>query len=221
MQSLGKCPWAFICDFDDTLIAARRTYMPVMVDALSRFGYCCQGLEEAWGRPFEEVVETVAPGLDFKRFLDSYTTIVERTSPCWLPGALHFLSGAKERGLPLFILTASSGHLIRVILEKAGIMDAVTDIWGSEHTTFHKPDGRVFRPCVARLTSMGVPVSDAVYIGDDITDWEAAKDAGIPFVAVLTGRTPGSRFQDHGLSKSLIFDNILNVSHVFLGTESD
>ena len=44
-----------------------------------------------------------------------------------------------------------------------------------------------------------MPPSEAVYVGDAETDAEAARRAGMPFVAVLSGVTPPQTFARYDL----------------------
>ncbi len=60
-------------------------------------------------------------------------------------------------------------------------------IVGGDDVERHKPDPEGIH---AALRSMRSTVEEALYIGDSVTDAEAARRAGVRFVAVLSGMTP-------------------------------
>jgi len=63
----------------------------------------------------------------------------------------------------------------------------------SEHK---KPDPRVFNTLLAKLD---IDPSRAIYVGDELKDFYAARDAGIRFVGVQTGMATREEFQAVGV----------------------
>lgn len=78
--------------------------------------------------------------------------------------------------------------------------DAFVPVQGADATPFHKPNGRVFDPALARLAVLGISRSEVLYVGDALIDHEAAVPAGIQFVGVATGFVGIERFQAVGAS---------------------
>jgi HAD superfamily hydrolase (TIGR01509 family) len=102
-----------------------------------------------------------------------------------LPGARDLLLAIKERGHPLVL--ASSGQQRHVdlaldLLEAREIADAWTSSADAEQT---KPAPDLLQTALKKL---GAPQDAAsVLIGDSVWDVEAAKNAGMPAIAVRSG----------------------------------
>ena len=74
------------------------------------------------------------------------------------------------------------------------VREAFDVIVGGEDVSRHKPDPEGLLAAIGRL---GGSPSNTLYVGDSVTDAEAARRAGVPFVAVLNGVTPREAFEDY------------------------
>ena len=97
----------------------------------------------------------------------------------------------KDRGIALGIVSTKFRYRIESVLAREQLLDVFDVIIGGEDVTRHKPDPESLLLAMRRLN-----VSEGVlYAGDSVTDAEAARRASVPFVAVLSGVTPGHAFE--------------------------
>jgi phosphoglycolate phosphatase len=108
-----------------------------------------------------------------------------------LPGVREVVARLRERGLALGIVSTKYRYRIEGILRREGLLAPFAAIVGGEDVTAHKPDPESLRLAMERL---GVQPEETLYVGDSVTDAEAARRAGVSFVAVLSGTTPSEAF---------------------------
>lgn len=94
-------------------------------------------------------------------------------------------------GLVLGIVSTKFRRRIERVLEREGLLDSFATIVGGEDVEDHKPVPDGLNMALERL---GSPPASALYVGDSVIDAETAKQAGVPFVAVLTGVTQLASF---------------------------
>ena len=81
------------------------------------------------------------------------------------------------------------------MLGNEGLRDAFSVIVGGEDVSVHKPEPEgIFKA----VDSMGVTISETIYVGDSVTDADAARRASVPFAAVLSGVTEARQFEPYG-----------------------
>jgi phosphoglycolate phosphatase len=110
------------------------------------------------------------------------------------PGVRGTVARLGERGLMLGIVSTKYRRRIETILGRERLLDPVAVIVGGEDVSRHKPDPESLQLALARL---GVRSEEALYVGDSVTDAEAARRAEMPFVAVLSGTTPREAFEGY------------------------
>ena len=104
------------------------------------------------------------------------------------------------------IVTSNDIEVVNKILDVYECYSFVDVIVDGNNSPFTKPNPY---PILHAMDIVGANHSETVFIGDCIIDAQAAKNANIDFVAVLTGWENKKRFIDFGISDNLIFDNIL------------
>ena len=114
-----------------------------------------------------------------------------------VPGMVKRL---REHGLMLGIVSTKYRRRIEGILERERLLDSFAVIVGGEDVSQHKPDPESLLLALERL---GVLPGEALYVGDSVTDAQAARRAGVPFVAVLSGTTSKEAFRDCEVYKIL------------------
>jgi len=117
-------------------------------------------VRDEWEKQFERVIDEVAP----------------------FAGAHDFVAALKDRGHTVVLASSSVAKHAEHFLEVLGVRDLV-DAWTTKddvETTKPEPD-----LVQAALAKAGT--DDAVMVGDTPWDVEAARKAGIPTIAVLTG----------------------------------
>lgn len=100
------------------------------------------------------------------------------------PGAVEALEGIRGNGLEVGILTRGSLEYARRAL--GPLFGEFDVIMGRDHTCYDdaKPSPVAMRDFAEEL---GVEPGEILYVGDNITDWQSAHEAGATFVGVLTG----------------------------------
>jgi phosphoglycolate phosphatase-like HAD superfamily hydrolase len=121
-------------------------------------------------------------------------------------GVIDLVKQLREKKLPLGILSSSLHDLVVNDLQRLGFpIEAFVMIQGSESTTAHKPEAAVFSPILSRLKQEGV-AKNIVYVGDALSDYQAARAAGLHFIAVTTGTVSRETFEHAGVK--IILDNL-------------
>ena len=191
--------WIF--DLDGTLIDSRldlvhavnatleHLSLPTLEDALV-LSFVGDGAEdlllrslEAAGVPADEAHQMLPATLDW--FLEYYGDhCLDDTVP--YPGALELLDrvGNAPSGLPMAVLTNKPLKPALKILEHLGILNRFTHIIPGDGPLGKKPDPTGLAYI---LSSMNIPASSAVLVGDSLQDLLTAKAAQCGFIAFLGG----------------------------------
>ncbi len=102
------------------------------------------------------------------------------------PEAIPLMAAVRKAGMRLGIVTTKYRRRITEVLDKYGIPDAVDVIVGGDMVKETKPSPEGL---LLASETLGIPVGDIIYVGDNVVDAEAARSAGMDFVGVLTGIT--------------------------------
>jgi phosphoglycolate phosphatase len=111
-----------------------------------------------------------------------------------LPGSLEVLGALTAAKIPFAIVSQKLRSRVEEVLRREGLLEAFACVLGGEDVPAFKPDPSGLLLALERL---GVPPSDALYVGDTTIDADAAANAGLRFVAVLTGPTTREDFTSH------------------------
>ena len=93
-------------------------------------------------------------------------------------GALDVLSALRDAGVRMGVVSNNSAAVVEH-LQRLGIKDYFEDFVISDEVGVAKPDPRILQLACQRL---GIPATDAVYIGDHPFDIVCAHAAGMPIV---------------------------------------
>lgn len=187
---------AVLFDFDFTLADASTGIVECINHALE-----AMGLESA---PPESILKTVGLSLRdtlialrgpehaarFDEFHDLFVrradSVMTRSTRLYTATA-PTLRALSARGLQVGICTNKYRYRILEVLEREGLRELVHVIVGCEDVAELKPHPEgLWRAAEA----LGVTMTDTLYVGDSVTDAEAAQRAGAPFVAVRSALTP-------------------------------
>jgi phosphoglycolate phosphatase len=119
-----------------------------------------------------------------------------------LPGATEAVRSLQRSGLAMAIVSQKLRYRVEDVLRRESLLDAFVAVLGAEDVPAFKPDPRGLLLALERLET---PAAEALYVGDTTIDAEAAANAGLRFVAVLTGPTTRdefSRFETHAILDS-------------------
>src|ERR671910_2619274 len=162
---------------------------------------------EAWARAFEEVDHRVprvrlhkqvgkGAGLLIREFVEDeetiekiqdlhsefYEELQEYGHP--LPGAKELISSLKERGYKVWFVTSAKDEELEHHMQELEAEDRIDGVVNSSAVDNPKPAPDIFEEALRRA---GASADETVALGDSLWDVEAAKDAGIRTVAVLSG----------------------------------
>jgi HAD superfamily hydrolase (TIGR01509 family) len=162
---------------------------------------------EAWARAFERVGHRVprvrlhkevgkGAGLLIQEFVEDreteeeiqnlhsefYGELQEHGHP--LPGAKELISSLKERGYEVWFVTSAKDEELEHHMQELGAEGSVDGVVNSSAVENPKPAPDIFEEALRRA---GATADETVAVGDAVWDVEAAREAGIRTVAVLSG----------------------------------
>ena len=102
------------------------------------------------------------------------------------PGSLECIDILHSKGLKVGLLTRGSLEYARKALSRFGVYDKMDAVMGRDHTCYDdaKPSPKAMTDFAGLL---GVEASELLYLGDNVTDFHSARDAGSMFIGVLSG----------------------------------
>jgi len=173
-----------------------------------------------WGKPFHELAAGLYANNGTEAEREANFLAHEHDFPkLYQPGALEVIHDLHTADIRLGIITSMILRGAMIDFQALKLPINLFDILqGSEATEYHKPDPRVFDPALKRLADLGIDRSEIVYVGDDVRDYYAARDAGIGFIGVTQGLFTESEFQEAGAEH--VFANLVQVRN-FILDESD
>lgn len=128
--------------------------------------------------------DTVAPL--FEHFLEHYAAnIAVHTKP--FDGVVAALETFKQQGWKLAVCTNKAERLTLPLLATLDLEKHFDSVVGGDTFSVSKPDAEPVHGAIQRA---GGQVDGSIMIGDSGTDINAARNAGIPVIAVDFGYTP-------------------------------
>ena len=112
---------------------------------------------------------------------EAYARLTHQVRP--LPGARELLAYLTSVGVPWAIATSGRMEVARPTLEALGVGPDVPVVT-RDQVAFAKPDPDLFLAAAERL---GVPITDAVVVGDSVWDLLAAQRARALSIGLLSG----------------------------------
>ena len=119
-----------------------------------------------------------------------------------LEGAHDLVVELKRRGFVVVLASSSNENDLDHFLDELGVRDVVDDWTTADDVERTKPDPDVIH---AALDKAGT--RDAVMVGDSRWDIEAAANAGLETVCVITGGWSEQELRDHGAVA--VFDSLV------------
>lgn len=134
-----------------------------------------EGLLASGGVP-DGAVERLYPEL--LRFYEAHVAVHSRP----FPGVIAALDRLDALGVRTAVVTNKAEHLARLLLAEFGLADRMATIIGGDTLATRKPSPEPVHAMIERCGG-----GRAAFVGDSIYDVTAAKDAGVPSVAVSFG----------------------------------
>ena len=136
-----------------------------------------------------------ALGLRLPRFLELYADSIAARSGLF-DGMREVLDAIQAAGSRWGIVSNKPFALADQLVNALGLEAECAVLLGGDSLPQRKPDPEPLRVACARV---GVAVGDAVYVGDDLRDIQAARAAPMPSIAAAWGyRLDGDRIEDWG-----------------------
>ncbi len=127
-------------------------------------------------------LDRVMPG-----FMRHYEECLLR-SPRLFDGVVPALQALRERGVVMAICTNKPSALVAPLLAHLGVQEFFAMVLGGDSLPERKPSGVPLRHIAEAFK---VAPGDALMVGDSITDYRAAVDAGMPVALVRYGYPRG------------------------------
>ena len=197
-------PEAVIFDFDFTLADSSKAIVECVGCALGQLGF---EIPQS-----ERIVHTIGLSLPetFRRLTGTNDSDTElRFVQCYFQRAEQIMDAAtviydcvptvldalRCANLRTAIVSTKLNYRISSILKRNRLDHLFDAIVGAEDVSNTKPDPEGL---LLALKKLGVNSAAALYVGDHIIDAEAARRAGVVFVAVLSGRHARHHFENAG-----------------------
>ncbi len=198
-----------IFDFDFTLADTSNGIFDCVNTALAAVGAAPAGRDEVnatIGLPLRDTY-TILTGSDDKelqtRFVEQFH---RRADDVMVNSAVVFafvpeaLRQIRAQGFSTAVASTKRRVHIEAILERESLRGAFDAVVGGNDVQNQKPHPESL---FAGMRRLGAAPWECVYVGDSIVDAEAAKRAGIQFIAVLSGVTPRTEFDSYPVSDIL------------------
>jgi pyrophosphatase PpaX len=148
--------------------------------------------DEEWragiGRPLQAVLrEYAGDDLEAERLFQRYRAYqLEHHDRLVRPyeGIVDTLAGLADAGHEMALVTSKADWLAEKALRHVGLDRVIPTIVGCDSCVNHKPHPE---PVERALALLGVPVEDALFVGDSPHDVESGRAAGVATVGVTWG----------------------------------
>lgn len=122
------------------------------------------------------------------------------------PGVAEALEGLQERGISMACVTNKPARFTNPVLRYLGLEAFFPVALCGDSLAQKKPDPA---PLLAASRGLGLALPDCVMVGDSVADVGAARNAGIPVIAVSYGYSQGIDAAD--LGADAVVDNLLEL----------
>lgn len=194
---------AILFDFDETLVEAMGVKWKQHQETARKF-YNHELTEETirqyWGMPFEPMIELFYDKKDTVENMKNNYHSLDSEYPKYpfadtVPVLTHLHSFEYWTGI---ITSMTRDSVVKDMIETGMPYELFDLIQGSTDSPYHKPDPRVFDQALALLKEKHITPKETLYVGDDIRDMQAARGAGIQFIAIPNGLTSKETFIKNG-----------------------
>jgi phosphoglycolate phosphatase len=110
-------------------------------------------------------------------------------------GAPELLRYLRAKGVRIGVLTRGCQLYATTALRKTGLLELVDAIECRNSETKPKPDPEAY---VRLVKALRVRKDQTLFVGDHPIDAQCARNAGVPFLAVLTGDVPEEKLREAG-----------------------
>jgi HAD superfamily hydrolase (TIGR01509 family) len=123
-----------------------------------------------------------------------------------LPGTRELLEAIAERGWRSVLATSAGPEELAVLRDTLDAEDLICAVTSASDTERAKPHPDIVATALQRIDA---DPTEAIFLGDAVWDMKAARRAGVPAVAVLSGGSARSDLEDAGAAA--VYDGPLDV----------
>jgi phosphoglycolate phosphatase len=105
------------------------------------------------------------------------------------PGVADALGTLFARGLKIAVVTNKQQAAAVAVLERLGLRQWIHVVVGGDSCAERKPHPQ---PLLLALSMLGVPITQALMVGDSQVDVQTARGAGVPIICVPYGYNEGA-----------------------------
>jgi HAD superfamily hydrolase (TIGR01549 family) len=193
---------AVLFDVDDTLV---KTWEPKWAQhkMVAKRYYGLDLTDEDillhWGKPHHVMIDGMYRSADdVEHMIENFLRHEDEYPKTPHPEAVEVVTELLDAGMPVGVITAMLRRITLKDLREQGFpYERFAVIQSADDTDTHKPDPAVFLPALQAL-KLTDQTGAVLYIGDGLSDFVAARGAGMDFVGVTTGRTTAEQFADAG-----------------------
>lgn len=152
-----------------------------------------------WGKPVKHLLTALYKDItDIEEVFERYVLERRNYPTTSYEDTLPTLKELSKKHL-LGIITSKSKRYIKDDLELANIPENLFFIIQTEEESkAHKPDPKVFSYVLKHLKKKDVKKAEVLYIGDTLSDYYAARDAGLQFYGISERTISRSEFESQG-----------------------
>ena len=193
----------YLFDFDYTLVDSSEGIVGCFMrtlDELNMPRVPQETITRTIGLPMTEAVGSIIGTTDedritdfinrYKVYADTYMT----AGTHFYPSTLKTLSALHDAGKHIAIISSKTSHRIQEKFDRDGGAELIDFIIGNFELKNLKPHPEGLLMALERF---GAEKSEALYVGDNLVDAQAAQNAGIDFAGVTTGTTKKEQLESY------------------------
>ena len=142
------------------------------------------------GPPFHEIIRRIHPEATHEEISELLTLIKtyylhEGNNVKEYPGVSDLLRQLYKAGVNLCVASMKEQEILEQAIRRCGVQDLFISVQGFRNDV---PDKRrAIKKCLQAILQTGRLIGNSVMIGDNISDWVAAREAGMDFIAATYG----------------------------------
>ena len=195
---------AVLFDVDGTLVDSNYLHVHAWQRAFDAEGLAVEGwrIHRSIGMDGTTLVRTLSGDADQEvqdRLKERHSEFYEQSAHLLapLPGARELLRRVADRGVKVVLATSAPEDELAMLRKVLDCDDIVSAVTSSKDVDTAKPKPDIVEVALDRA---GVSAQDAVFVGDAVWDCEAARRAGVPSIAVLSGGVSRGELLEAGAS---------------------
>jgi len=145
---------------------------------------------------------------EITQFVDYFYVVERMHSYPLIEGSIETIEFFYRRGVPLALCTNNPKKILAWRLEATGIDQSMFAAITTMDDAYRKPHPKAFDPIFSVIRAKR---EHTIYVGDLQIDYDAAKKAGIVFIAVLSGGVPSTAFCREGVLSTHIIERLSDI----------